>query len=253
MSLDVYRQDFNFPPLAIWRGNDAPDRQGITEIKHVEGYLAYFDELRRRFPNLLIDTCASGGRRNDLETLRRAVPLWRSDYPYKPASQQGETYGLSLWVPFYGTAVNSLDPYIFRSQMTPAVGYGMDHQQIEGQHPKAIALFKQWRSVVDYFYNDYYPLTPYSLENNAWVAWQWNRSKDGSGVIQVFRHEDSPFTTARFRLRGLDPAAHYRVENMDSAQATELTGKALMEEGLPVTLAHQPDSALIRYQQSMQQ
>ena len=102
--IDIYRQDFNFPPLEIWRSHDSPDRQGITEIKHVEGYLAYFDELRRRFPNLLIDTCASGGRRNDLETLRRAVPLWRSDYPYKPISQQGQTYGLSLWIPYFGTA-----------------------------------------------------------------------------------------------------------------------------------------------------
>jgi alpha-galactosidase len=31
-------------------------------------------------PQLRIDSCASGGRRNDLETMRRAVPLWRSDY-----------------------------------------------------------------------------------------------------------------------------------------------------------------------------
>src|ERR1700733_14915690 len=30
MGLDVYRQDFNFPPLQIWRAQDAPDRQGIT-------------------------------------------------------------------------------------------------------------------------------------------------------------------------------------------------------------------------------
>ena len=78
--IDVYRQDFNMDPLGHWRGNDAPDRQGITEIRHVEGLLAYWDELHRRHPDMLIDTCASGGRRIDLETLRRAVPLWRSDY-----------------------------------------------------------------------------------------------------------------------------------------------------------------------------
>ena len=77
--IDLYRQDFNIDPLPFWRGNDAPDRQGITEIKYVQGYLAYFDYLRQRHPTMLIDTCASGGRRNDLETLRRAVPLWRSD------------------------------------------------------------------------------------------------------------------------------------------------------------------------------
>ena len=76
-------------PLSFWRDNDAEDRQGITEIRHVEGYLAYWDELRRRHPEMLIDTCASGGRRNDLETLRRAVPLLRSDFqaPVRPAGR----------------------------------------------------------------------------------------------------------------------------------------------------------------------
>jgi len=73
--IDLYRQDFNIDPLGYWRGADAPDRQGISEIRHVTGYLAYWDELRRRHPNMLIDSCASGGRRNDLETMRRAVPL----------------------------------------------------------------------------------------------------------------------------------------------------------------------------------
>jgi alpha-galactosidase len=65
--IDLYRQDFNMDPLRAWRRNDAADRQGITEIKHVTGYLAYRDELRRRHPNMLIDSCASGGGRNDLE------------------------------------------------------------------------------------------------------------------------------------------------------------------------------------------
>ena len=73
--IDLYRQDFNMDPLALWRGNDAEDRQGITEIHHVEGYLAYWDELLRRHPDMFIDSCASGGRRNDLETMRRAIPL----------------------------------------------------------------------------------------------------------------------------------------------------------------------------------
>ena len=248
--IDVYRQDFNFPPLSIWRSNDTPDRQGITEIKHVEGYLAYFDELRRRFPNLLIDTCASGGRRNDLETLRRAVPLWRSDYPYKPISQQNETYGLSLWVPYFGTAINSLDPYTFRSQMTPAVGFGMDHEQIRGDREIIQRLFGQWSKIVGFYYGDFVPLTSYSTESTTWTAWQWSRPEAGTGVIQAFRREDSPFITGQFKLRGLDPNASYIVDNLDSMQSTEWSGKALMEEGLPITLKDRPASALLMYRRN---
>ena len=73
--IDFYRSDFNIDPLPFSRRADSADRQGITEIRYVEGYLAYWDELRRRHPGMLIDSCASGGRRNDLETMRRAVPL----------------------------------------------------------------------------------------------------------------------------------------------------------------------------------
>jgi len=105
--IDLYRQDFNMDPLDFWRKHDTPDRQGITEIRHVEGYLAYWDELRRRHPNMLIDSCASGGRRNDLETLRRAVPLLRSDYIMEPVGNQGHTYGISFWIPYYGTGTGS--------------------------------------------------------------------------------------------------------------------------------------------------
>ena len=73
--IDLYRQDFNMDPLYFWQANDSEDRQGITEIKHVTGYLAYWDELRRRHPNMLIDSCASGGRRNDLEDVAPRSPL----------------------------------------------------------------------------------------------------------------------------------------------------------------------------------
>ncbi len=41
-----------------------------------------FDSLIARFPNMMIDACAAGGGRNDLETMRRAVPLHKSDSGY---------------------------------------------------------------------------------------------------------------------------------------------------------------------------
>ena len=101
-AIDLYRQDFNIDPLDFWKTGDTEDRQGITEIRYVEGYLAYWDELRRRHPDMLIDSCASGGRRNDLETMRRAVPLLRSDYIMEPVGNQCHTYGMSFWYPYYG-------------------------------------------------------------------------------------------------------------------------------------------------------
>ena len=65
--IDWYREDMNGEgPLPAWQRYDGPDRQGITENLYIQGHLSFWDELRRRNPGLHIDSCASGGRRNDL-------------------------------------------------------------------------------------------------------------------------------------------------------------------------------------------
>ena len=245
--IDTYRQDFNFPPLARWRSHDAEDRQGITEIQHVTGYLAYWDELRRRFPNLLIDTCASGGRRLDLETLRRSVPLWRSDFAYEPSAMQQFTYGLSYWIPYFGTGFNSVDPYIFWSQMTPAPGIGLDVARVESDARPLQRLIGQWRSIAPLYYGDFWPLTPYNTEPTAWLAWQFDDPAEGQGMIQAFRRAESPFETARFPLRGLTPSARYTIEDLDSGRVLKRTGKELTESGLEVAVRNNPGVTILVY------
>ena len=246
--IDLYRQDFNMNPLGYWRANDAKDRQGITEIRHVEGYLAYWDELRRRHPDMLIDSCASGGRRNDLETLRRAVPLLRSDYILRPVGQQNHTYGIASWMPYYGTGVNAFDAYTFRSQMCPCniACYDMRNR---GQDFAALRrLFAQWRGISECYAGDYYPLIAYDPGNAAWMAWQFHRPDLGRGMVQAFRRAESIYESARLRLRGLDPDARYTVTDLDAPKARKhFTGRELMQRGLPVAIGGQPGAALLTY------
>ena len=193
--VDLYREDFNIDPLPYWRGNNAPDRQGITENLNVQGHLAYWDELRRRHPDMLIDTCASGGRRNDLETLRRAVPLLRSDFQgggpdnvTRFAGNQGHTYGLSLWVPYCGTGEYFNNGYSVRSHFCQGMGIGYNPAITPVDSPRLKKTLADWRAVVNKFYGDYYPLTPYALSEEAWMTWQFNRPENGTGMVQAFRH-----------------------------------------------------------------
>ena len=100
--ITCYRQDFNMAATPFWEAADAPDRVGISEIRHIEGLYAFCDELLARHPDLLIDNCSSGGRRLDIETASRSVPLWRSDfqcYPDFDPSHQGQTHGLGCCCP----------------------------------------------------------------------------------------------------------------------------------------------------------
>jgi alpha-galactosidase len=245
--IDLYREDFNINPLPYWRNNDSADRQGITEIRYVEGHLAYWDELRRRHPGMLIDSCSSGGRRNDLETMRRAVPLLRSDDIAFPLSEQGHTYGISLWIPYFGTGM-PLDSYGFRSAMGWHLTMGPDARDTKFDYTEARTLFNQWRQIAPYFIGDFYPLTPYSLSEYAWMGWQYNRPEQTDGLLVVFRHAMCPDASNRLRLRGLQPEARYRLTDIDTQAAQEMTGKQLMDEGCPVMLPDRPSAKVIRYQ-----
>jgi alpha-galactosidase len=251
--IDLYRQDFNMDPLNFWRANDAPDRQGITEIRYVTGYLAYWDELRRRHPNMLLDSCASGGRRNDIDTLRRAVPLTRSDYllePGEPISQQMQTLGMAQWIPYFGTGTSGIDPYVFRSQMTPGIITSWDLRRKDIDTGAMRSLVHEWREVAPNYYGDFYPLTPYSLANDLWAAMQWDRPETGVGFVEIFRRSHSPYETARIRLQGLDPAAEYTLVNLDQAGTRAILGKELMDQGIEVQFQHAPDSVLLTYKRA---
>ncbi|MBN2476980.1 MAG: NPCBM/NEW2 domain-containing protein [Pirellulales bacterium] len=252
--IDIYRQDFNMAPLDYWRRNDAPDRQGISEIKHMAGYLAFWDELRRRHPGLLIDTCASGGRRNDLETLRRSVPLHKSDMQYPNlTSKQTQFYGIAFWVPYFGAPVypaDRVDVYGFRSGMAPMTGLGYDSRRKDLDYALLRRLVAQRRQLAPNYYGDYYPLTSWSAAPDVWMAWQLDRPEAGQGMVQAFRRPESVYERARFRLRGLEVDARYTVRNLDAAAPTEATGRELMEDGLPVSIEDRPGAVVITYQRA---
>jgi alpha-galactosidase len=245
--IDFYRQDLNFDPLPIWRANDAADRQGITEIRHVTGYLAYWDELRRRFPNLRIDTCSGGGGHDDLESLRRAVPLWRSDYTYEATAMQNITHGIAMWIPYYGTGINRVDPYSFRSDMCPAAVLQINARDRGLDYDSLRRMCSQWRAIAEYYYGDFYALTAYNTREDTWAAFQFNRPEAGDGMVQVFRRPGSAYEAARFQLRGLQPGAVYTVANLDERISKELTGRELMNDGLSTVITAKPGALVITY------
>ncbi|HOC68019.1 MAG TPA: NPCBM/NEW2 domain-containing protein [Candidatus Hydrogenedentes bacterium] len=247
--IDLYRQDFNMDPLPHWQANDTEDRQGITEIRHVEGYLAYWDELIRRHPNMLIDSCASGGRRNDLETLRRAVPLLRSDYIMEPTGNQCHGYVLPLWFPFFGTGTSKTGAYEIRSTLCPHFTACWDQREDTIDWTGIKRIVDQWKAWAPNYYGDYYPLTPYSLENTDWLGWQFHRPEAGKGMVQMFRRPDSPYSEAQLPLFALDPDAEYEVASIDEPERkTRYSGKALLEKGLTLSLAGKPSAAVYTYE-----
>ena len=246
--IDLYRQDFNMDPLALWRGQRREDRQGITEIHHVEGYLAYWDELLRRHPDMFIDSCASGGRRNDLETMRRAIPLWRTDYRCEPVGTQCHTYGISLWIPLSGTGAADVDSYIFRSNMVPFCNclWDMRDKKLDYDLMRRLTSeFARDRSLLagrllpaDGVYDG-----PGCLDGLA-IRCAGNRGGHGAGLppnrepllrcaVQVARAgSSSPVCADRSRCC-YRPTTHI--------------GRELLDPGMPVSITNKPSAVVLTY------
>jgi alpha-galactosidase len=260
--IDLYRQDFNFDPLIYWRAHDEAlspekhDREGITENLHIQGYLAYWDELRRRHPGMMIDSCASGGRRNDLETMRRAVPLHPTDYNYDHlAVKQAFHYTLFQWIPYFGSntvPTATVDTYAIRSGHGMALVLGYDMRRDDLDYGLLRKLTAEWRTVAACYYGDFYPLTPYSWDESGWLAWQFHCAGAGEdasyGVIEAFRRAENGDEARTFRLYGLDPSATYEVTTLDSPGVlTVVPGQQLLDEGLQVRIAQRPGAGVIVY------
>jgi alpha-galactosidase len=244
--ITIYRQDFNFDPAPYWQAMDAPDRVGMAEMKHVEGLYAYWDALLARNPGLLIDNCASGGRRIDLETTSRSIPLWRTDYSYfEPNGYQCHTYGLHLYLPASGTGNNNPQKYYFRSSMGGAVvmGWELNGSFNVGQAVEAVAEFKALRP---YFFGDFYPLTAYSTSDEAWAAFEWDRPEERDGIVLAFRRHQAAAASITVNIQGLEPAGDYEVSYEDYGIAVYKTGRELAS-GLLIKIPEAPGSVLIKY------
>lgn len=254
--ITIYRQDFNIDPLPFWQVADEADRIGIAEMKYVAGLYEMWDELRRRHPGLRIDNCSSGGRRIDLETIRRSYPLWRSDFSDAGGPSHGEGLaiadqvvgGLSAWVPLHAGAVWSVDPYRWRSAMSTGVSlYG----DIKGEAfpvdltRQAMAELRRLRPLM---LADYYVLAPVTTALHDWCAYQYHDPLTDSGFALFFRRPESPFATFEATLQGIDPEGRYSMtfsEGYNSAGRRRVSGTELAN--LPVTLPTAPGCVLVEY------
>ena len=274
--IDIFRQDCNFALAPFWVQADTADRQGITQIRYVEGLLNFWDELRRRHPQLMLDVV----QRGDLETISRAVDLSRADYPVFPDADpygaQVSTEGLAFWRPHFGTLlqIHPRDNYHFRSGIAPGLAFALfnmagTREQV-GSFIPADFPFEWMRDRVaelklvrPYYYGDYYPLLPCSansdctsdsgMERSAafeWAAWQFNRPEQGDGIVQCFRREQNEETAKDLRLRGLDPAANYEVTDLDTKTPRTVSGSDLMQQGLHVELKEQRAAAIVIYKKT---
>jgi len=250
--LTIYRQDFNMDPLPYWRDNDEPDRQGMNEIRHVENLYKFWDSLLGRVPGLIIDNCASGGRRLDLELVSRSLALWRTD---AWDSTLGIHPMLNLYFCAHSGGVSSDDRYTFRTRLGAGVSLVM-YWDVETWAPKFEVdelhqRLEEFRELRPLWYGEFYPLITPTSSQHDWVAYQIYREDLNRGALVAFRRPESPYRTLELNPRCLQPDTEYRVVFKDTLVDGSLLVKVMKGAelaNLPVTIERKRDSAVITYE-----
>jgi alpha-galactosidase len=271
----VYRQDFNMDPLPYWRYNDAPNRQGITEMKYIEGLYAYWDRIAAAWPDSLMEECASGGHRMDLETVMRMHIHQKTDYWFDDQADQTAIFGLSQYLPnnVIVAHLKNLDTYSFHSTMASSLclGWIADGKDFDSRRGKQ--LIDRYKEVRHLLVGGWYPLLPcpndyvdlntrdvdlwlwgggdvskHKKPYTEWVATQYHRPDLNEGMVLAFRRPESPYSSVQVSLRGIDPTATYEV-SWDSKGRKDnkmLPGSKLIG-GFEIVLPEKRSSDLIVY------
>ncbi|MBQ9950808.1 MAG: alpha-galactosidase [Clostridia bacterium] len=242
----IYRQDFNFPPAPYWEQAEAEDRIGMIENLHVQGYLKLWDSLLFRNPGLWIDSCASGGRRNDLETMRRAVPLHYTDVGYgNHPIKLLQHRQMFEWIPYfrahnmnwddpvtgeYGNQGYPSDRFSYYAAMTPALTDMLEWDADESAYALAREMQSIWRKAAQRMLScDFHPLTPCTKSQETFAAFLFHSPEEEKGFLYLLRHNRCPQESFCAKLPPMNPGLTYILTEAETGETLEYTGAQLIE------------------------
>ena len=254
--ISIYREDCNIEQMDRNYSTLAqmfPDRAGIVENKCVQGHYDYWAYVNEIEGVELLDSCASGGHRLDLESVRYAVALHPVDYCYADMiAKQVANYNLCSWIPFAGANTASDDTvneYTVRSAYRQALILQYPVTNLKSaDFSKLKGLVDDWKTVEGYYYDDIYQLTQENYSKNEWYAYSYVNSEQKTGFAMVYNRDgENTVTSKLIKLKGLNPDDTYKVTFADSSAEYTLTGKELMYRGVNVSLNGVNDTDIIYF------
>jgi len=222
------------------------------------GYYQVQEKLIQRFPSLALEGCSGGGHIKDFGYIRRvhyivttdtlsALPdrqsLYDSTFALPPAVLQAYTYEN-----YYNHDADRPLPYLWRSAMmgawqidpTKSVNWTPEER---AEVKKATAIYKSWiRPMLRDVKVHHILPRPDGYHWDGMFYWSPGLKH---GTLYIFRPNNDQ-VEQRVRLKGLEPAALYRVRSQDGSVAEESrTGTALMQDGLRIRLPGKYTSDLV--------
>lgn len=247
----------------------AADRQGEFFHRYILGVYDLYDRLVTEFPDILFESCASGGGRFDPGILAYAPQGWTSD-DTDAVERLRIQWGTSLVYPLSSMGahvaavpnhqVGRIVPLDTRAAVAffGVLGYELDPTALSPDERRAVAgqvvFYKAHR---DLFQRGRFVRlrSPFEGDGNevAWMTVADDRRRAVVGWYRILnRPEPGP---GRIRLRGLDPAARYRLtpwppdgDTTESGDPPVRGGDDLMSAGIIIAANRRETAALGDFQ-----
>lgn len=219
------------------------DRQGEVFHRYILGVYDLYDRLTRNFPEVLFESCASGGGRFDPALLYYAPQGWASD-DSDAVERLKIQYGTSMCYPISSIGSHvSVAPNHQVLRNTPlhtranvayfgTFGYELDLNKLTeeelSQVKEQVTFMKEYREILQF--GTFYRLkSPFEGNETVWMSVSEDKKTALVGWYRVLNQVNGPYT--RVQLQGLDPDMLY--ENIEAG--TSHYGDELMNLGLLTT------------------
>ncbi|MGO5096762.1 alpha-galactosidase [Agathobaculum sp. LCP25S3_E8] len=199
------------------------DRQGELFHRYILGVYDLYDRLTTAFPQVLFESCASGGGRFDPGILHYAPQGWASD-DSDAAERLKIQYGTTLCYPVSSIGAHvSIVPNHQVFRVTPlktranvacfgTFGYELDLNRLTEEElmtvREQVRFMKKYRAVLQYgtFYR---LLSPFEGNYTAWMVVSEDKKTAIVGWYKMLNEVNSSFR--RVKLCGLESDVQYRV------------------------------------------
>lgn len=216
------------------------DRQGEVFHRYILGVYDLYERLTSEFPQVLFESCASGGGRFDPGILYYAPQGWASD-DSDAVERLKIQYGTSLCYPISSIGAHvSVTPNHQVYRNTPlhtranvacfgTFGYELDLNTLSAEEldqvKQQICFMKEYRSLLQF--GTFYRLkSPFEGNETVWMVVSDDQKTAIVGWYRTLNGVNMPYT--RVQLQGLNPDLCY--QNLQSG--TEHYGDELMHFGL---------------------
>lgn len=244
--------DMNRSITECYSGALPADRQGEVFHRYILGVYDLYERLTSAFPEVLFESCASGGARFDPGLLYYAPQGWTSD-DTDAVERLKIQYGTSYCYPISSIGAHvSASPNHQVMRDTPlstranvacfgTFGYELDLNRLSAEEQeevkRQVEFMKRYRELLQF--GTFYRLkSPFEGDGNitAWMVVSEDRKKAIVGWYKILNGVNMPYM--RLKLRGLDPDREYAVREEGEAQGKDcgsFYGDELMNAGMVTT------------------